>query len=85
MQKAYLEDMERQKVNIVKMLDPKARWPISRRGQGKDSSYGLDLLKIGKMAAIGDHTNRPDIVEVANVVICLLHNNDLFLLRFYFS
>ncbi|XP_062514697.1 uncharacterized protein LOC134190265 isoform X3 [Corticium candelabrum] len=72
--KAYLEDMERQKVNIVKMLDPKARWPISRRGQGKDSSYGLDLLKIGKMAAIGDHTNRPDIVEVLLQLTALISN-----------
>ncbi|XP_062514702.1 uncharacterized protein LOC134190267 isoform X2 [Corticium candelabrum] len=74
MQKANLEDMECQKVHIVKMLDPRARWPISRRGQGKDSSYGLDLLKIGKMAAIGDHTNRPDIVEVLLQLTALISN-----------
>ena len=59
-----MEDMERQGVNMTKMLDPKARWPKHQGVDGRDKIIGLELLDLAKLATTRDHTRRPDIVEV---------------------
>ena len=64
LQKRYLEEIERQNVNMTKMLDPKARWPARREWQGKSYSFGVELLNVGKLATTTDHTRRPEIAEV---------------------
>ena len=64
LQKAYLEDMERQNIDVGKLLDPKARWPKSRDRESKEKSVGLELIQVAKSATISDHALRPDIMKV---------------------
>ena len=79
MQKSYLEDMERQHVDLMKMLDPKARWP-----NGRDKMVGLDLLNVGKLATERDQKKRPDVTEVCGLVFRCLHKPERSFVCRYF-
>jgi hypothetical protein len=67
--KFYMEDMERQAVNMARMLDPKAQWPKHQGLDGRDKAIGLELLDVAKLATTRDHTRRPDITEIVPKLI----------------
>ncbi|XP_062513803.1 uncharacterized protein LOC134189521 isoform X2 [Corticium candelabrum] len=73
--KAYLEDMERQNIDVGKLLDPKARWPKSRDNESKEKSVGLELIQVAKSATISDHALRPDIMKVLPELKLLVEKN----------
>ena len=59
-----MDEMERQNVDMSKMLDPKARWPRARGLEGRINSPGLDLLQVAKRATTTDYKRRPITTEV---------------------
>lgn len=62
--KVYLEEIERQNVNMIRLLDPKARWPTHTEWQSKPINFGVELLNVGKLATTANHKRRPEIVEI---------------------
>ena len=62
--------MERQNVNMTKMLDPTARWPTYRESDGRDKMIGLEVLDLAKLTTTRDHTRRPGIIQVLYSVRC---------------
>eukprot|EP00118_Oscarella_pearsei_P010424 m.63964 g.63964 ORF g.63964 m.63964 type:complete len:1224 (+) comp35209_c0_seq5:1019-4690(+) len=60
--KAYVDDIESQRIDLIKMLDPKAKWP---KNVGlEERSYGLDLLKIAKKCTVKDSRGRSTTKEI---------------------
>jgi hypothetical protein len=57
--KSYIDDIQRQHVDLMKMLDPKARFP-----KGRNDTFGLDLLDIAQRATIKKYTDRPSIKDL---------------------
>lgn len=67
-QKDYIDYIEQQNVDMIKMLDPKGHWP-KRRGSYGRCLFGLELLEVAKLATSKDSTQRP---EITTVSYCLL-------------
>ena len=60
---------------MLKMLDPKARFP-----KGPDDRQGLELLEIARRATTEEHASRPTIETVGFRAFAFLsHCLDLFL------
>jgi hypothetical protein len=60
--KVYMDEIERQNVDLAKMLDPKARWSRTR------ASPGLDLLSVAKLATTINYKLRPTTTEITGLL-----------------
>ena len=61
-----MNEMERQNVDLTKMLDPKARWPKVRGLEGRIHTPGLGLLDVARRSTTTDYKRRPTMKEVRN-------------------
>ena len=69
-QKVYMDEMERQNVDLTKMLDPKARWPKVMGLDGRMNTPGRDLLQVARRATTTDYKGRSTTKEVNVVRFC---------------
>jgi hypothetical protein len=64
----YMEELERQNVDMTKMLDPKARWPKARGLDNRIHTPGLGLLDVARRSTTTDYKRRPLSNEVSGLL-----------------
>eukprot|EP00118_Oscarella_pearsei_P011590 m.78674 g.78674 ORF g.78674 m.78674 type:complete len:1156 (+) comp36112_c0_seq4:156-3623(+) len=71
--KSYVDEIERQGIDLSKMLDPKAKWPKGRTSQG---CLGINLLDVAKKCTIKDYTVRAAIDQIFQQISQLVEKAD---------